>query len=92
MADCSSATCSRLFRVQVTYDTVIYAEDDAAAKRAVKYGMGDIDDNPTSVLAMPIASRDGLPAGWTVECYPWGDTPLPLKTIGEILNANIVIE
>jgi len=85
---CSGATCSRLFRVQVTFDTVIYAEDEKAAKQQVKYGTGEIDDMPVSVLAMPIESLDGLPAGWNAECLPWGDTPLPSKTIGEVLNAN----
>jgi hypothetical protein len=84
---CSGATCSRLFRVQVTFDTVIYAEDEKAAKQKVKYGTGDIDDMPVSVLAMPIDSSDGLPAGWNTGCLPWGDAP-ENTTIGEILNAN----
>ena len=88
MADCPSAPCSRLFRVQVTFDTVIYAESEKAAKQKVKYGTGEIDDMPVSVLAMPIESLDGLPAGWNAECLPWGDAPLPSKTIGEILHAN----
>ncbi len=85
---CPEATCSRLFRVQVTFDTVIYAEDEKVAKQKVKYGTGEIDDMPVSVLATPIESLDGLPAGWNAECLPWGDVPLPSKTIGEILNAN----
>ncbi len=79
--------CSRLFRVWVTYDTVIYAEDEKAAKQLVKYGMGEIDDMPVSVIAMPIQSRDGLPAGWNTACLPWGNAPENI-TIGEILNAN----
>ena len=87
MADCPSAPCSRLFRVQVTFDTVIYAADEKAAKQIVKYGTGEIDDMPVSVLAMPIESRDGLPAGWNTGCLPWGDAP-ENTTIGEILNAN----
>ena len=80
-------TCSRLFRVQVTFDTVIYAADEKAAKQMVKYGTGEIDDMPVSVLAMPIESLDGLPAGWNTGCLPWGDAP-ENTTIGEILNAN----
>ena len=79
--------CSRLFRVQVTFDTVIYAEDEKAAKQKVKYGTGEIDDMPVSVLAMPIESSDGLPAGWNTGCLPWGDAPKN-TTIGEIINAN----
>lgn len=79
--------CSRLFRVQVTFDTVIYAEDEKAAKQLVKYGTGEIDDMPVSVIAMPIKSRDGLPAGWNTACLPWGNAP-ENTTIGEILNAN----
>lgn len=79
--------CSRLFRVQVTFDTVIYAEDEKAAKQKVKYGTGEIDDMPVSVLAMPIESSDGLPEGWNTGCLPWGDAP-ENTTIGEILNAN----
>lgn len=90
-ADCPSAPCSRLFRVQVTFDTVIYAEDEKAARQKVKYGTGEIDDMPVSVIAMPIESRDGLPAGWNTECLPWGDAPLPSQTIGEILNANSLL-
>lgn len=86
-ADCPSASCSRLFRVQVTYDTVIYADDEKVAKQKVKYGTGEIDDMPVSVLAMPIESRDGLPEGWNTGCLPWGDAP-ENTTIGEILNAN----
>jgi len=85
--DCLGASCSRLFRVQVTFDTVIYAVDEKAAKQVVKYGTGEIDDMPVSVLAMPIESRDGLPAGWDTGCLPWGDAP-ENTTIGEILNAN----
>ena len=80
------ASCSRIFRVQVIFDTVIYAEDEKAAKQKVKYGTGEIDDMPVSVLAMPIESRDGLPAGWDTGCLPWGDAP-ENTTIGEILNA-----
>jgi hypothetical protein len=52
----------------VTFDTVIYAEDEKAAKQVVKYGTGEINDMPVSVLAMPIESRDGLPAGWNTGC------------------------
>lgn len=91
-AGCHPTTCSRLFRVQVTFDTVIYAEDEKAAKQKVKYGTGEIDDMPVSVIAMPIESRDGLPAGWNTECLPWGDTTLPSRTIGEILNANANVD
>lgn len=90
-ADCPSASCSRLFRVQVTYDTVIYADDEKVAKQKVKYGTGEIDDMPVSVLAMPIESRDGLPEGWNTGCLPWGDAP-ENTTIGEILNANVMRE
>ena len=79
--------CSRLFRVQVTFDTVIYAEDEKAAKQLVKYGTGEIDDMPVSVLAIPIESKDGLPAGWDAACHPWGDAP-ENTTIAEILSAN----
>lgn len=86
--DCRPASCSRLFRVQVTFDTVIYAEAEKTAKQLVKYGTGEIDDMPVSVTAMPIESRDGLPAGWNAECLPWGDAP-ENTTIGEILNANV---
>ena len=82
-----STLCSRIFRVQVTFDTVIYAEDEKAAKQKVKYGTGEIDDMPVSVLAMPIESRDGLPAGWDTGCLPWGDAP-ENTTIAEILSAN----
>jgi hypothetical protein len=84
---CSGATLTRLFRVQVTFDTVIYAEDEKAAKQKVRYGTGEIDDTPVSVLAMPIESSDGLPAGWNTESLPWGDAP-ENTTIGEILNPN----
>lgn len=80
-------TCSRLFRVQVTFDTVIYAEDEKAAKQKVKYGTGEIDDMPVFVLAIPIESSDGLPAGWNTGCLPWGGAP-ENTTIGEIINAN----
>jgi hypothetical protein len=72
----------------VTLDTVIYAADEKAAKQAVKYGTGEIDDMPVSVLAMPIESSDGLPAGWNTGCMPWGNAP-ENTTIGEILNANV---
>lgn len=74
----------------MTFDTVIYAEDEKAAKQKVKYGTGEIDDMPVSVLAMPIESSDGLPAGWNAGCLPWGDAP-ENTTIGEILNANVEV-
>ena len=91
MADYPSAPCSRLFRVQVIFDTVIYAADEKAAKQKVKYGTGEIDDMPVSVIAMPIESRNGLPSGWDTGCLPWGDAP-ENTTIGEILNANVDVD
>lgn len=85
-SDCPSTPCSRLFRVQVTFDTVIFAEDEKEAKRKVKYGTGEIDDMPVSVLALPIESKDGLPPGWDTACLPWHGPEN--TTIAEILSAN----
>ena len=86
IADCLSAPCSRLFRVQVTFETVIFAEDEKEAKRKVKYGTGEIDDMPVLVLALPIESKEGLPQGWDTACLPWHGPEN--KTIAEILSAN----
>ena len=67
------AACSpRLFRVRVTYDTVILAETEKGALRLVKYGTAEIDDMPVESMATPITSEDDLPPGWSSNCLPWG--------------------
>jgi len=67
------AACSpRLFRVRVTYDTVILAETEKGALRLVKYGTAEIDDMPVESRATSITSADDLPTGWTPKCLPWG--------------------
>ncbi len=76
---------NKLYRVIVTYDTVIYAETEKAAMRKVKLGTGEIDDYPVSVTATPIESDDGLPEKWDTNCLPWGDAPINV-TVGEILK------
>lgn len=76
--------CSKLFRVKVTYDTVIYAESENEALRHVSYGMGEIDDMPTNTEVSDINKLSDLPSSWGSLCLPWGDMPEG-KTISSIL-------
>jgi len=83
-----STPCSQLFRVKVTYDTVIRAVSEDEAKREVRYGMGDIDDMPTSIQVGIITNAKNLPPGWDGKCRPWGQTDPHERTIEQILSAN----
>ena len=76
--------CSRLFRVKVTYETVIYAESESEAVKHVSYGTGEIDDTPINTEVSDINKLSDLPSPWDGLCLPWGDTPEG-KTISNIL-------
>jgi len=77
----------KLFRVKVRFDTVIAAMSEAEALSQVKYGMGDIADQPVTAMATPILTPDDLPNKWGVKCLPWGDHPHRM-TIDEFLTTN----
>jgi hypothetical protein len=76
---------TRLFRVKVTYETVIYAESEEEALGHVTYGMSEIDDTPQEVKASPINDISDLPGTWSEKCLPWGNT-LEDKNIAKILS------
>ena len=78
---------SELFRVTVTYETVILAKSSDEAVRQVKYGMGEIDDYPTIAEARLIKTREELPPGWYDNCLPWGERCPYDRNIGQILAA-----
>jgi hypothetical protein len=83
-----STPCSQLFRVKVTYDTVIRAESEEEARREVQYGMGDIDDAPTEIEIKLIKTLKDLPPVWGEKCLPWGERDPYDRNIGQILSAN----
>lgn len=72
-----------LYRVKISYETVVEASDEMAAIReAVRHASDAHHDGRCH--AQPITSTDDLPGMWTGDEYPWGRHGN--QTIGEILD------
>lgn len=61
----------KIFRIKVTYETVIRAESQADAERYADRIIRDSDEIPTEVDANMISSISELPDGWDQNCMPW---------------------
>jgi hypothetical protein len=82
-----------LYKVHLTYETVIRAESREAAEKEAEYAMRhEIDDEPLSVDASEINDVNDLPHGWNPQCRPWGERDPYDRTIGQILSANVPSE
>ena len=76
----------KLFKVKVTYETVVLAQDREIADKMFQFGMGEIDDNPTTISSEPISTIEDIPPKWCGKCVPWGDVNLDERTIKEIIS------
>lgn len=61
----------KIFRVKVTYETVIRAESQTDTERYADRIIRDSDETPTEVDADMISSISELPDGWDQNCLPW---------------------
>jgi hypothetical protein len=77
-----------LFKVRVTFETVVLADSPKEATDLFKFGMGEADDPPSEVCCAPIKSKDQLPKGWCGRCLPWGHGNKEEKDVFEILSEN----
>lgn len=76
----------KLYKVRVTFETVIAANNEEEAERKVQYGMSEIDDEPDTWESSEIKSLSDLPYCWNGDCIPWSNDDIRDKTVAEILN------
>lgn len=62
------------FIVELTVRTVVVAEDEAHASCVARDEFRDIarDETPNAWVGEEVRSADDLPAGWDLECLPYG--------------------
>lgn len=76
----------KLYTVEVTFKTVILAEDARDAEKQAEGVVKHEDDTAETVSAVELTSIDDLPAPWEPHCRPWGRARDPYdRTIGGIL-------
>ncbi len=76
----------KLYCVEVTYETVIYAENEKDALKQAPYIIKHEDDgDPADTFATEIDSVKTLPSGWDGDCFPYGKDAQYIK-IKEILE------
>lgn len=81
-------TTMRLYKVHIEYETVILADSAESAMEEARYGIrNEIDDQPEAILVDEILKSDDLPAGWNLQCRPWGMKDPKDRTIGQILRS-----
>ncbi|MCA9340867.1 MAG: hypothetical protein KDA17_08180 [Candidatus Saccharibacteria bacterium] len=77
-----------LFKVRISWETVIRAKDYAEAERLAPRIIRDEDDEHEECEAEAIKTLDDLPHGWDADCRPWGERDPYDRTIGGILGQN----
>jgi hypothetical protein len=61
-----------IYKVEVTYETVIYATSKTDAERRANYVIrNECDSDPISPRATEVKSLSNLPSGWCGNCIPW---------------------
>jgi hypothetical protein len=70
----------KLYRVEVRFDGLIYAEDETHAEEIAEYEMID-GESPTETLVEDFNGT--LPPGWSMTTIPWGS---PNKTLEVLLK------
>ncbi len=77
----------KLFKVKITYETVILAKSQAEAEQDAPYIVRyDASDDIASVSSEEVKSLSDLPRGWGDRCRPWGERDPLDRTIGQLLS------
>ncbi len=74
----------KLYRLKVTYETVVRGSSVHAVECAANRIIRDSDDEPESE-AVEITDLSALPIGWCGACRPWGERDPQDRTIADIL-------
>ena len=77
----------KIYRLKVTYETVVRGSSVHAVECAANRIIRDSDDEPESE-AVEITDISELPIGWDGNCRPWGVTDSHDRTLREILGQN----
>jgi hypothetical protein len=72
-------TAGSLFKVRVTFETVVLADSSKEAT---------VDDPPVEVCCDKVESIAQLPKRWEGRCLPWGKLNVKNKTVRQILTEN----
>jgi hypothetical protein len=75
----------KLYNVEVTYKTVVFAESKEAAEREAEYAIRHEDEPAVEVYVSEIKSLSDVKTPWDGGCIPWGDQE-NYSTIKEILD------
>lgn len=78
----------KIYRVEITYETVIRASSQEDAERQANRILRDSDEEPATVDAVEVTTLPSLPLGWNGDCRPWGETDPYDRTLREILGQN----
>lgn len=78
----------KVYRLTVTYETVVRASSEHAAECAANRLIRDSDDEPLESDAVEIAAISELPMGWDGKCRPWGERDPYDRTLEQILGQN----
>jgi hypothetical protein len=60
----------KLYKVEMTFETVVLAESSQAAEREARYNIGEED--PIECWVSGIRALGDLPDQWDGDCIPWG--------------------
>jgi len=74
----------KLYRLKVTYETVVRGSSVHAVECAANRIIRDSDDEPEAE-AVEINTLENLPIGWDGACRPWGERDPYDRTIADIL-------
>lgn len=77
----------KIYRLRVTYETVVRGSSVHAVECAANRIIRDSDDEPEAE-AVEITELAELPVGWNGDCRPWGVTDPHDRTLREILGQN----
>ena len=69
----------RIYKIKVTYETVIAAACEEEAEINANSIIREADENPKSIKVEAIPTPNDLPKDWSLGCIPWGceeDKPL----------------
>lgn len=75
----------KLYKVEVTFETVVLAKDQKEAEHEAMWAVKMEDDEAEDIYATVIQNENDLPHGWDIECCPWGKNKEGY-TIKQILN------
>jgi len=75
----------KIYKVEVTYQVVVRAENQMSAERVAHDAIRHEDEEPDQYHATEITKLSELPPNWEADCRPWGERDPMDRTLGQLL-------